>query len=491
MLLVLNLFSLLLLIAAALYLQKKKYKTSIIIIVLLIGFRFLNLNQLFHDSFEIPISLYIVFFSITLLVILIAIFKINAFLSFLIISIVAGAMLGLDLSLIAGSVHKGIGSMLGDLIIVIVAGAMLGKLVADSGAAQQIASSMVTLFGEKYIQWALMATGFIIGIPLFYNVGFMLVMPLIFSVAYRYKLPAVYIGLPMVASLSVTHGFLPPHPSPTALVTQFNADLVTTLFYGLIIAVPTLILAGPLFSKTLKSINPPPSKLSQTSAPAAPDQLPGLGISVFSALLPVVLLGLTSLFTFLIPVGAFKEAAQFISNPSIVMLLSLAVATFTLGLSQGTTMTRVMDSYGDAVKDVAMVLMIMSGAGALKQILIDSGVSNEIGLILSGLDIHPLVLGWAMAAVIRVCVGSATVAGLTAAGIIAPMLASLHVDANLMVLSIGAGSLMFSHVNDTGFWLFKEYFNLSLTETIRSWSLMETIVSFCGLIGVMVIQSFL
>lgn len=436
-------------------------------------------------------SLLIILFCIALLIVLISVFKVNAFLSFLIISIVAGAMLGLDLSLIAGSVHKGIGNMLGDLIIVIVAGAMLGKLVADSGAAQQIASSMVSLFGQKYIQWALMATGFIIGIPLFYNVGFMLVMPLIFSVAYRYKMPAVYVGLPMVASLSVTHGFLPPHPSPTALVTQFNADLVTTLFYGLIIAVPTLIIAGPLFSKTLKDINPAPSKLSQTSAPTAPDQLPGLGISIFSALLPVVLLGLTSVILFLIPAGSFKVVAQFISHPSIVMLLSLAIATFTLGLRQGTTMTRVMDSYGDAVKDVAMVLMIMSGAGALKQILIDSGVSNEIASILSGLNIHPLVLGWLIAALIRVCVGSATVAGLTAAGIIAPLLASLHVDANLMVLSIGAGSLMFSHVNDTGFWLFKEYFNLSLKETIRSWSLMETIVSVCGLLGVLIIQSFL
>src|SRR6478609_7218152 len=214
---------------------------------------------------------------IALLIILISVFKVNAFLSFLIVSIVTGFLLQLDAKAITDAIKQGIGDMLGDLVIVIVGGAMLGKLVADSGAAQQIASGMMKLFGERYIQWALMVTGFIIGIPLFYNVGFVLVVPLIFSVAYKYKLPVVYIGLPMLAALSVTHGFLPPHPSPTALVAQFHADMGTTLFYGILIGIPTVIIAGPLFSKTLKNIKTPLNKTFQ-SVSLPENELPGLGI---------------------------------------------------------------------------------------------------------------------------------------------------------------------------------------------------------------------
>lgn len=432
-------------------------------------------------------SLLIIFLCIVLLIVLISQFKVNAFLAFLIISILAGLLLGIDVSKITTSIQKGIGDMLGTLVIVIVSGAMLGKLVADSGAARQISSHLVKLFGERYIHWALMLTGFIIGIPLFYNVGFVLVVPLIFSVAYRYRLPAVYLGLPMLASLSVTHGFLPPHPSPTALVGQFHADMATTLLYGVIIGIPTVIVAGPIFAKTLRDIDPPVPKIFQGNE-VADDKLPGIGISVFSSLLPVILLAATTLLSSGIPEGPFKSVSIFVSDPSMVMLVSLAVATFTLGIGQGMGMKKVMDIYGEAVKDISMVLLIMSGAGALKQVLIDSGVSNEIALLLGGLDIHPLVLGWLIAALIRVCVGSATVAGLTAAGIIAPLIGNMHVDPNLMVLSVGAGSLMFSHVNDTGFWLFKEYFNLSIRQTMRSWSLMETIVSVVGLIGVMAIH---
>ncbi len=436
-------------------------------------------------------SLLIIFLCIILLIVLITRFHINAFLAFLVISILAGLLLGIDVSQITSSIQKGIGDMLGSLVIVVVCGAMLGKLAAESGAAQQIASSLMKLFGPRYIQWALMVTGFIIGIPLFYNVGFVLVVPLIFSVAYKYNFPVVYIGLPMLAALSVTHGFLPPHPSPTALVAQFNADMGTTLFYGILIGLPTVIIAGPLFSKTIKNIKTPFNKTFQSAA--LPDnELPGLGISIFSSLLPVILLASTTVLGNSIEEkGILKTIITFLSDPAIVMIISLIVATYTLGIFQNKKMKVVMDIYVDAVKDIAMVLLIMSGAGALKQVLIDSGVSADIATLLTGLDVHPLVLGWAITCVIRVCVGSATVAGLTAASIMAPLLAQTNVDANLMVLAVGAGSLMFSHVNDAGFWLFKEYFNLSIKDTIRSWSLMETVVAVCGLAGVIIIQSFL
>lgn len=436
-------------------------------------------------------SILIIFLSIVLLVILISYVKLNAFLAFLVVSIVAGLLLGIDASIISASVQKGVGDMLGSLVIVVIAGSMLGKIVAESGAAQQIASGLSKAFGEKNIQLALMTTGFIIGIPLFYNVGFILVFPLIASVVYRYKLPAVYVGLPMMAALSVTHGFLPPHPSPTALVAQFNANMGTTLLYGLVIAVPTVLIAGLLFSKTLKGINATLLKTYQTEDLPA-EKLPGMFNSLFSALLPVLLLAITTLLNpYISDESSFKKIFIFLSDPAIVMLLSLGVATYTLGLRRGTSMKILMDSYGFAVKDVSMILLIMGGAGALKQVLVDSGVSEDIALVLDGVNAHPLVLGWIIACIIRVCVGSATVAGLTAAGIMIPFIGRPGVDSNLMVLSIGAGSLMFSHVNDAGFWLFKEYFNLSIKDTIRSWSLMETIVAVCGLGGVMLINLFL
>jgi Gnt-I system high-affinity gluconate transporter len=435
-------------------------------------------------------SILIVLFCIAKLVLLITYFKLNPFLAFLFISILAGFLLGIDISRITGSVQKGIGDMLGGLVIVIVSGAMLGKLVAESGAAQKIASGMMYLFGEKYIHWALMVTGFIIGIPLFYNVGFVLVIPLIFSVVYRYKFPAVYIGLPMLAALSTTHGFLPPHPSPTALVAQFHADMGTTLLYGIIIAIPTVILAGPVFARTLRRINSPLPDTFKPN-PMQEGELPSLLNSVLSSLLPVILLAATTILTPRVTGdGTLKKTLVFFSDPVIVLLFSLAVATWSLGLMSRMSMKKIMDIYGDAVKDIAMVLLIMSGAGALKQILIDSGVSTDIAILLGTMDVHPLILGWSMACLIRVCVGSATVAGLTAAGIMAPMLDNMQVDRNLMVLSIGAGSLMFSHVNDTGFWLFKEYFNLSIKDTIRSWSLMETIVAIVGLFGVLILNFF-
>jgi Gnt-I system high-affinity gluconate transporter len=432
----------------------------------------------------------IIFFSIALLVLMITWGKINALLAFLVASIVAGLLLGIPFNKVIGSVQKGIGDTLGDLVIIIAFGAMLGKLVADSGAAQKIASVMMKAFGEKYIQWALVATGFIIGIPLFYGVGFVLLVPLIFSVVYQYKLPAVYIGLPMLASLSVTFGFLPPHPAPTALVIQFHANMGMTLFYGLIIAIPAIIIAGPWFARTLKNIHSEP--LETFHGKTKPEEeLPGAAGSFISALLPVILLMGTTFATYFVSVKTMPgQVLAFFAEPSVVMLLSLGVASYILGIRQGASVKDIMESFSDAVKDIAMILLIIGTSGALKQVLTDSGVSSQIAAQLHNIPVQPLVLAWMIAALIRICVGSATVAGLTTAGILAPVILHGSTNPSLMVLSIGAGSLAFSHVNDSGFWLFKEYFNLSIKDTFRSWTMMETIISFVGLAGVMVIHIF-
>lgn len=417
--------------------------------------------------------------------------KVNAFLAFLVISILTGLLLGIPLNTVSQSVQKGIGDTLGSLVIVVVLGAMLGKLVAQSGAAQKISTVLMKAFGEKNIQWALMITGFIVGIPLFYNVGFVLLIPIIFSVAYQYRLPVVYIGVPMLAALSVTHGFLPPHPSPAALVGQFKANMGLTLFYGMIVSIPAIILAGPIFAKALKNMISVPLKTFQ-SHELPSEKLPGTFNSFFSSLLPVLLLIITTILLFIgQEKGETKPVFTFLAEPAIVMLVSLAVATWSLGLWNGLSMKEIMNYYADSVKDISIILLIIAGAGALKQVLIDSGVSNEIASLLKGLPVHPLILGWLIAAFIRVCVGSATVAGLTAAGIIFPLMVQTHTDPQLMVLSIGAGSLMFSHVNDSGFWLFKEYFNLTIKDTLRSWSVMETIVSIVGLAGVMILNIFI
>ena len=436
-------------------------------------------------------TLLIIFICIIALILLITWGKVNAFIAFLIVSILTGLAIGIPLNQVSTSVQKGIGDTLGSLVIIICLGAMLGKLVADSGAAEKITSVLADVFGKKHIQWALMVTGFIVGIPLFYNVGFVLLVPLIFSVVYQYKLPAVYIGLPMLAALSVTHGFLPPHPSPAALVAQFKANMGLTLLYGLTIAIPTIIVAGPIFARTLKNIKSQPLETFKPKD-VEDSKLPGAANSFITSLFPVILLVITTVLSFTVDHNSTTyKYILFFGDPVIVMLISLIGATYTLGLRSGKPMKAIMKTYADSVADIAIILLIISGAGALKQVFYDSGVSTQIGQMLMGLDIHPLLLGWLIAAVIRVCLGSATIAGLTTAGIIAPMITQSHVDPNLMVLSIGAGSLLFSHVNDSGFWLFKEYFNLSVKDTIRSWSMMETIVGVMGLIGVMILNAFI
>jgi Gnt-I system high-affinity gluconate transporter len=443
-------------------------------------------------------TILIVVCCVLLLIVLISWAKFNAFLAFLIVALLAGWLLGIPVNALTKSVKTGIGDMLGELVTIICLGAMLGKLVAESGAAQKISSVMMQLFGKKYIHWSLMITGFIVGIPLFYNVGFVLLVPLVFSVVYQTKLPAVFLGISLLAALSVTHGFLPPHPSPATLVTQFKASLGTTLIYGLLVAIPTVVIAGPLFAQTCKKIQSVPLKTFLPKTVAA-SELPGTANSFLSSLLPVLLLALSTVLPLLnIQNDTIKKVVVLLGDPSIVMLLSLLLATYTLGIGMGKSMTAIMNFYGEAVKDIAVILLIVAGAGALKQVFTDSGVSKTIAESLQTLSISPLILGWLIAAIIRVCLGSATVAGVAAAGIIAPMILGTPghppltvVNPNLMVLSVGAGSLMFSHVNDAGFWLFKEYFNLSIKDTLRSWSLMESIVSVLGLAGVLLLNIFI
>ncbi len=436
--------------------------------------------------------LFIVILGILLLFILIARFKLNAFITFIIVSLFVGIAEGMEPLSVVDSIQNGIGNILGFLVIILGLGAMLGKLVADSGAAQRITTKLVEKFGKKNIQWAVVLTGFIVGIPMFYSVGFVILVPLVFTIAAATGLPLLYVGLPMLASLSVTHGYLPPHPAPTAIAATFNADIGKTLLYGILVAIPAIIVAGPLFSRTLKNIKASPLKEFLNPTVLTEEEMPSMANSIISALLPVILIAIAALADFTLPDGfILKDILLFTGNPAIAMLISVLVAIYTLGLGRGKTMKEVMDSVGSAITGITMVLLIIAGSGALKQVLIDSGVSDYIGAMLQGSSISPLVLAWLIATVIRVCVGSATVAGLTAAGIVLPLAQGTGVNAELMVLAIGSGSLMLSHVNDSGFWLFKEYFNLSVKDTLKSWTVMETTVGVMGLVGVLVINLFI
>ena len=436
--------------------------------------------------------LVIVFFGILLLFLLITLFKFNGFISFILVAIGIGIAQGMQLNNIVNSIENGIGNTLGFLVMILGFGAMLGKLVAESGAAQRITNGLIKIFGINYTKVAVMLTGFIVGITMFYSVGFVILVPLVFTVAKATGLSLIGVGLPMLASLSVTHGFLPPHPAPSALSVMFEADIGKTLIYGILLSIPAILISGPLLTHFLPKVEAKPLKEFMTTRVFKQEELPSLFNSLSTALLPVLLIGFSTLISLLIQKESFlSKCINFIGNPVIALLLTLLLATYSLGISRGKTMNQIMKTYGNAVSGITMVLLVISGAGALKQILIDSGVSDYIGGILEISSMSPLLIGWIIATLIRFSVGSATVAGLTTAGIVLPLVQNTNVSPELMVLSIGSGSLMLSHVNDSGFWLFKEYFNLTVKETLSTWTLMETSIGISGLIGVLILNQLI
>ena len=436
--------------------------------------------------------LVIVFIGILFLFLLITLFKFNGFISFILVAIGIGIAQGMQLNDIVDSIENGIGNTLGFLVMILGFGAMLGKLVAESGAAQQITNGLIKIFGVNYTKVAVMLTGFIVGITMFYSVGFVILVPLVFTVAKATGLSLIGVGLPMLASLSVTHGFLPPHPAPSALSVMFEADIGKTLIYGVLLSIPAILISGPLLTRFLPKVEAKPLKEFMTTTVFKQDELPSLFNSLSTALLPVLLIGFSTLISLLIQEESIlSKCINFIGNPVIALLLTLLLGTYSLGISRGKTMNQIMKTYADAVSGITMVLLVISGAGALKQILIDSGVSDYIGGILEISSMSPLLIGWIIATLIRFSVGSATVAGLTTAGIVLPLVQNTNVSPELMVLSIGSGSLMLSHVNDSGFWLFKEYFNLTVKETLSTWTIMETSIGISGLIGVLILNQLI
>jgi gluconate transporter len=430
---------------------------------------------------------------IALLIVLISWGRVPPFAAFLAVSLIAALCFGMPLNDIGRSIERGVGDMLGGVAAIICLGAMFGRTIADSGAARSIANALIGVVGIRFILVAMALTGLIVGIPLFYSVGFVILVPLIFSVATRTKLPVVYLGIPLLCGLSVAHGFLPPHPSPMALVNLFGADLGLTLIYGIAVGGVTVMIAGPLLALTLKRIAPEAAPLAtQPSRDVSEQRLPGALNSCFTALLPVLLIATTTVLAYVPHASSeLKTLAAFIGQPIVALMASVIYATLSLGVLRGVGFKTLMQAQGASLQDVSGILLTLAGAGALKQVFVDGGVTAQLGAWLQTVALPPLLLGWLIAVVIRIALGSATIAGLTAAGIMAPVALSTGVNPNLMVLAIGAGSLMCSHVNDTGFWLFKEYFNLSLRDTFRSWTVMESLAGLVGLLCVLALNAML
>ncbi|BDG82245.1 MULTISPECIES: gluconate permease GntP [Bacillus] len=436
--------------------------------------------------------LIIVALGILALLFLIMGLKLNTFISLLVVSFGVALALGMPFDKVVSSIEEGIGGTLGHIALIFGLGAMLGKLIADSGGAQRIAMTLVNKFGEKNIQWAVVIASFIIGIALFFEVGLVLLIPIVFAISRELKISILYLGIPMVAALSVTHGFLPPHPGPTAIAGEYGANIGEVLLYGFIVAVPTVLIAGPIFTKFAKKIVPASfAKNGNISSLGTQktfklEETPGFGISVFTAMLPIIIMSIATIIDLLQETIGFADNGllafiRLIGNASTAMIISLLVAVYTMGIARNIPMKTVMDSCSTAISQIGMMLLIIGGGGAFKQVLINGGVGDYVADLFKETALSPILLAWLIAAILRISLGSATVAALSTTGLVIPLLGQSDANLALVVLATGAGSVIASHVNDAGFWMFKEYFGLSMKETFATWTLLETIISVAGL----------
>ncbi len=428
--------------------------------------------------------------SIVLLLVLIARLKVNAFLSLLLTAFAVGVANGMAPNAALQSILKGIGDTMGSLVLILVFGAILGKLIEESGAAHTISYTLTDLFGQRRIQYSVLVTGFIVGLPMIYNASFLVLIPLIYTLSVTARLPLMYIGIPLSAALSVTHGYLPPHPAPTSIAVMYHADVNRTLLYGLALAVPATLLAGPVLARFFRHLkNQPPPEL-YNAREFKRGELPGLGVSLFTTLIPVLLMLAGAIVTMWDGGPGLKAAAQFLSDPNVALCLAVLAGFYTLGVRRGRSIEALMKSAGAGAASVTMVILIIASGGAFKQVLLDCGTGEAIKSITAQASLSPILLAWGAAALLRLALGSATVAAITAAGIVLPIVPASGVAPELLVIATTAGSLMFSHFNDIGFWMFKEYYGVSVRQTFQIWTVMESIVAVVGLAGVLVLNLF-
>ncbi|EOE6802261.1 gluconate:H+ symporter [Staphylococcus pseudintermedius] len=439
--------------------------------------------------------------AIIVLLILIMKLQLNTFVALVITAMVTGILLGMPFDKIVATIETGMGGTLGHIALIFGLGAMLGKLLADGGGATQIVDTLIAKLGKKYVQWAMVIASFIIGIALFFEVGLVLLIPLVFTIAKRMNVSQLKIGMPMVTALSVTHGFLPPHPGPVVIAKELGANIGEVLLYGFIVAIPVTIIAGPVFAKIAPRLTPTAfqregdiSSLGATKS-FKDEELPSFGLSTFTALLPVLLMLFATLWQLISghegkAHNTLESMIYFIGSAGTAMLIAVVFAVFSMGIRRGIPTKQVMNTLTQAIYPIGMMLLIIGAGGAFKQVLIDGGVGGAIEKIFTDVNISPILLAWLVAAILRLALGSATVAAISTTGIVLPLLQTADVNLALVALAIGAGSIFCSHVNDAGFWMFKEYFGLTVKETFLTWSLIETIISVSGLVFVLFISLF-
>lgn len=446
---------------------------------------------------------------IALVVVLILVAKLHGFLALTIASLFVGVGSGIGLADVAGSFEDGVGGVLGNVGVLIALGAMLGKLLADSGGADEIVEKILT-GGRRALPWRMALIAFIIGIPMFFEIGLVLLIPVVMLAVRRAGLPAMLLAVPALAGLSVLHGFIPPHPGPLAAIANLDASLGITLALGLVVAVPTVIIAGPLFAHLAARWVPigaigaaggiigtpgrdsdgeAGSEAESETAATVPDETgerrrrPSFGWTLATILAPVVLMLVRAAAdVWMSPDAAVYPLLEFIGEPIVALLFAVLVAMITFGKAVGFSASTLTTKIGDSLKPIVGVVMIVGAGGGFKQVLVDGGTGVAIGKIAVALSLSVLVLGWLVAVLIRLATGSATVATVTASGIVAPLASDLSsVHLSLVVLAVGAGSVIFSFVNDAGFWLVKEYFGMTIGQTVKTWSTLETIIAVVGL----------
>jgi GntP family gluconate:H+ symporter len=419
------------------------------------------------------------------LVILIAFVKLNPFITLVVVSLTLGLVLGMPIGTIVKAFEAGVGTTLGHIALVVALGTMLGKMMAESGGASRIAKTLIDLFGEKHVHWAMMTVALIVGLPVFWEVGFVLLIPIVFTVAKRTGTSIMKAGLPMAAGLSVVHALVPPHPAATMAVGAYQADVGMTVLYALLIGIPTAAIAGPIFASAIDKyivINRPNPMAEQFVV--EPHDLPGFGITIATVMLPVVLMLVGSWGNAIF--GKDTTLAQvfgFFGSPVVALLIAALFSFISLGTARGFTRETILKFTNECLGPTATITLVIGAGGGFNRILTDSGVSQAMVNIGRSANLSPLLLAWSIAALIRIATGSATVAMATSAGIVAPLaLATPGTKPELLVLATGSGALILSHVNDAGFWMVKEYFDITVVQTFKSWTVAETIISVVGLV---------
>ncbi|MFF2409515.1 gluconate:H+ symporter [Streptomyces sp. NPDC058092] len=432
--------------------------------------------------------LFVVGISVLVLLFLMTRLKLNGFAALLIVAVGVALVQGIPVAGIPDVLAEGIGGQIGDTMLTIGLGAMVGRVMGDSGAAQRIAGRLLDAFGPRWVQAAMVVTSMLIGVTMFYEVAFIIIVPIAFTLVRVTRVNLLWVGLPMSIALSTMHSFLPPHPGPTAVAATFHASVGHTLFYGLFIAIPAGALIALVWPRLpfVRAMNPSVPNGLVSEREFTDEEMPGMGWSLFVALFPVVLIAGAAV-TDMVTAGenSFLHVVAFIGSAPIALLLTLVLAAWALGPRIGRSMADVSASCSSAAQAMAMILLVIGAGGAFKNVLVQGGISDYIKDVTQGWSVSPIILAWLIAVILRVALGSATVAVVTASGVVLPLLAGSGTHPEMMVLAVSCGSIAFSHVNDPGFWLFKEYFNLSVVQAIKVRTTYTTVLAVLGLGGVL------